>query len=135
MRSYETVFIVKPELVGESFEKICNSVKDFLEKGSCQIIKEENWGKRRLAYEIDKYREGQYYYIKYATNNFDVPKELERFFNLNEGVLRYLSVKIEDTIIEKNEKQDNVTSTAEHNVSDEKEESVEIQSETNKVED
>jgi len=36
-------------------------------KGKCQILKEENWGKRKLAYEIDKYREGQYYYIKYAT--------------------------------------------------------------------
>jgi small subunit ribosomal protein S6 len=139
MRLYETIFIVKPDIIGEGFEELYKNVKDFLEKTNCQVLKEENWGKRKLAYEIDKYKEGQYCYVKYVANNHDAPKELERLFNLNEGILRYISVKIEDNIIEKNDKQndkqEDIIPTTEANISEEKEQNIEIQDEDSRIKD
>jgi small subunit ribosomal protein S6 len=111
MRSYETIVIIKPDLAGEEVEKIYKNTLDYLEKSNCQIIKEENWGKRKLAYEIDKYKEGIYYYFRYNSINYNIPKELEKSFNLNESILRYISVKLYEKKSTKNDRQVNEPSS------------------------
>lgn len=121
MRLYETIFVVKPDLSGEDLEKIYRTVTEYLEKNDCQILKEENWGKRKLAYEVNKYKEGQYYYIKYSTNNYGLPKELERSFNLNENILRYISVKLDDKKDVKTDKHEGATAATNSNTTEKNE--------------
>lgn len=112
MRSYETIVVIKPDLPDEEVGKIYQNIKNYLEKNNCQLIKEENWGKRKLAYEIKKYKEGLYYYIKYNASNYNIPSGLEKSFNLNENILRYISVKLEDKKAMKIDKEVDDTSTA-----------------------
>jgi small subunit ribosomal protein S6 len=121
MRSYETVVVMKPDLQAEEIENNIKSIKDYLEKNKCEIVKEENWGKKKLAYEIDKYKEGAYYYIAYTTDNYAVPKELEKSFNLNENILRYISVKLED---KQASNKKHITSSHEKNKSEEQKEEI-----------
>jgi small subunit ribosomal protein S6 len=130
MRLYETVFVVKPDIAGEDLEKIYRNVIEYLEKNNCQILKEENWGKRKLAYEINKYKEGQYYYIKYSSSNYDLPKELERSFNLNENILRYISVKLDSKKAVKSDKHEGAAATTNSSTAEKKEISSKVTEET-----
>jgi len=94
MREYETVFILPPNLKEESIAGTVSEVKDFLLKSKARIIQEINWKKRRFAYPIKKFNEGHYYIIKFETGNTSLPVELERFYRMNENIIRFMTVKI-----------------------------------------
>ena len=87
MRHYELMVILDPDLeertVGPSLDKFLNVVR----KGGGTVEKVDIWGRRRLAYEIQKNAEGIYAVIN-LTAEPDVAKELDRQLNLNESVLR-----------------------------------------------
>jgi small subunit ribosomal protein S6 len=87
MRHYELMVILDPELeertVGPSLDKFLNVVR----KGGGTVEKVDIWGRRRLAYEIQKKAEGIYAVVD-MTAEPDVAKELDRQLNLNEAVLR-----------------------------------------------
>lgn len=97
MRFYETIFITKPDLQTEEQESILNNVKNYLTGSGCQILSVDVWGKRRLAYIINKQTDGFYNYIKFSAEHF-VPKELEKIYNLNENIVRYMTVKLDKNI-------------------------------------
>ncbi|MDY6820598.1 MAG: 30S ribosomal protein S6 [Deferribacterota bacterium] len=96
MRVYETILITRANLTDDASESIYNEVKDYLEKNDCQILKEEKWGRKKLAYDIDKQNDGIYYYIKYISSKYSIPKELERRLNLNENILRFLTTRLNE---------------------------------------
>jgi len=93
MKSYEGMFIFKPDLTKEEAEKVLGQVKDILKKnnGSPKEIKET--GKQKLTYPIKKYKEGLYYLINFDIKPDSIAK-IKRAFSLNESIVRELIVKL-----------------------------------------
>jgi len=93
MRKYETMFIVNPTIDDESRNALLEKIKALIEANG-EIISYDEWGKRRLAYKIDKHAEGYYVLIQFTANP-EFIKELERVYKITDGILRFLVVKLE----------------------------------------
>ncbi len=94
MRYYETVYILSPDLSQEDKSAIMNRLRSIVQKNG-KIIKEEDWGKKRLAYPIKHKDYGNYIYMVYNASE-DTVHKLEQEMNLQSDVLRFLSVKLEN---------------------------------------
>ncbi len=103
LRCYESVVVFVPELEDSQLEEQIDWVKGLLEKGEAQIVDVENWGKKRLAYEVEKRREGYYVVFRFRASG-TVVEDLEKSYRLNGKVLRYLTVKRKDRECEKEER-------------------------------
>lgn len=94
MRYYETTYILSPDISAEERQTIQTKLKDLIQKHG-RLVKEEDWGRRRLAYSINHKEFGNYYYMVYEADESTVQK-LEHEMNLLPEILRYLSVKIKN---------------------------------------
>ena len=94
MRNYETIFILKPSIDEEKRVEAIEKFKSIIAADG-EIEKVEEWGNRKLAYEIEKLREGYYVLVNFKANP-TLPKELERNFKISDDVLRYIIVNLED---------------------------------------
>ena len=106
MNQYETVFILTPVLSDEQMKEAVKKYEDYLTNNGAEIVHEENWGMRKLAYPIQKKSTGFYQLIEYkAEGNViaDVETELKR----DERVMRFLTVKLDKHAIAYNEKKRN----------------------------
>jgi small subunit ribosomal protein S6 len=93
--TYETIFIVRPDLSQEEVDSTLEFFKGNIEQHGGEILKVEPWGKLTMAYEIEDYREGFYFLIQYtASGNYN--DELEKRYRYNEDVLRFSIVKIDE---------------------------------------
>ena len=90
MNKYELAVVFNPTLDEEGLKNEFESVKSLLERFNASI----DWGKRRLAYEINKVNEGYYYFINFNADS-NVPSEIESRMRIKENVLRYLVVRQE----------------------------------------
>jgi small subunit ribosomal protein S6 len=95
MRNYEVIYIIKPNLDEEKYTEIIEKYNALIQSNGGEILKTEPWGKRRLAYEIEKIREG-YYVLLQISAPVELPAELERNFKIADEIIRYLVVKIEE---------------------------------------
>lgn len=94
MNKYETVYIIKPEVSEEGIKAIVEKFKSIiLTNGEIESIDE--WGKRRMAYPIDDINEGYYVLMNYKAAH-DIPKELDRVFNISEDILRHMIIRVEE---------------------------------------
>ncbi|MDP9727884.1 30S ribosomal protein S6 [Alicyclobacillus tolerans] len=93
MRQYETMYILKPELESEQISSLVEKYQSLVTEHGGQIDELQEIGKRRLAYEIDRHREGFYVLMKYSSDT-DVTNELERVMRIEDNVLRYLTVRL-----------------------------------------
>ena len=103
MNQYETVFILTPVLSEDQMKEAVKKYEDHLAKAGAEIVHEEHWGMRKLAYPIQKKSTGFYQLIEYkAEGNViaDVETELKR----DERVLRFLTVKLDKHAVAYNEK-------------------------------
>lgn len=96
-REYETIYILRPNTPNEQVAEINTRVKGIIEGMGGKILKVDNWGKRRLAYEVAKERKGIYLYWLYLANP-GVVEEIERNLRMLDLVIRYLSVKVDENI-------------------------------------
>ena len=94
MRKYETIFILHPSLDEEACKAAIEKFKGVIENGGGTIENVDVWGKRKLAYEINKVNEGYYTLINFEANP-ELPKELDRVFRITDGVIRHIIVKNE----------------------------------------
>jgi len=92
MRQYETAFLITPKLEEEETEKLIEKMAEVVKKKRGKMVNIEKWGKRRLAYPIDKLDEAVYVFFHYEGDP-DIPQELQRRFRQTETVLRYLTLK------------------------------------------
>jgi len=99
MGHYEVMFIIRPELETEEHEEVLNGIKTTITGNGGTVDKLVDWRKRRLAYEIDKHTEG-YYYLVYFKGLGTIIPELEHFFKVNDAVLRFLVVRVEEDYYE-----------------------------------
>ena len=103
MNQYETVFILTPVLSDEQMKEAVKKYEDHLTGAGAEIVHEENWGMKKLAYPIQKKSTGFYQLVEYkAEGNViaDVETELKR----DERVLRFLTVKLDKHAIAYNDK-------------------------------
>ena len=100
MTFYETIFIVKTDLGDEALAERVAWVTDILTSNGAEIINIEQWGKKRLAYQVKKQKHGIYVLMHYEGDPKVVP-ELERNFKVSEDILKHLTVKLEGTLVEK----------------------------------
>ena len=93
MYPYETLIILDPRLNEEEVAALLTKVQETLKTLGGEVGKAESWGKRRLAYDMRKQREGTYVVIESKAEPATV-KEFERQLKLNEQVLRYLTTRV-----------------------------------------
>jgi len=105
-RIYEELFIVKPDVPEEEVDQFVEQLTAQLKTAGATVDKVEKWGKRRLAYRVDKYREGSYVLLQ-VTSAPDTVKELERRLRVADMVLKFITVRIDETLkrLEKRKKE------------------------------
>ena len=94
MRKYETIYILHQSLDEEAVKAKVEKLKGVIENGGGVIENDEFWGKRKLAYEINKVGEGFYTLVHFDANP-ELPKELDRVFRISDAVVRHIIVKNE----------------------------------------
>ena len=94
MRNYETIFILHPSFDEEAVKAAVDKFKGVIENEGGIIDHVDLWGKRRLAYEIDKVNEGIYVLVNFQAEP-ELPKELDRIFRITDGILRHIIVKLD----------------------------------------
>jgi len=97
MRHYEIMFIVNPNAAEEEIDKINTQVEGIVTSGGGTVDKIEKMGKRRLAYEVDRHREG-YYVLFVITANGDIIKECERRLRVMDAVIKYITVRTDEEV-------------------------------------
>jgi small subunit ribosomal protein S6 len=106
MRVYEELFIVKPDATEEEVDHLIEQMKGIITSPGGIINKVDKWGKRRLAYKVGKYREGEYVLMEFQAGPETV-HEFERRLRVADLVIKFLTVRIDETMkrIEKRTKQ------------------------------
>lgn len=95
MPQYESIFIVRPSLSDEDTEKVVEKLKGVLQRTGASVLKQENWGKKRLAYEVRRERKGTYIYFNF-TSPGDTVAELERSYRIEDAVIKFMTIKLDE---------------------------------------
>lgn len=102
MTLYETTVVIDSTLKADEVRSQNDKIANFISNHGGDIVKVEDWGKRRLAYEINKKQYGFYLNVRFSGPKA-LPSLLEREYRLNESVLRYLTVKVDPLILKSEE--------------------------------
>jgi len=97
MRNYEIMFIVNPGVVEEDIDKINSQIEGIITTGGGTVAKVEKMGKRRLAYPVNKCRDGFYVLLTIQATG-DIVKETERRLRVMDPVIKYLTVRMDEDI-------------------------------------
>ncbi len=92
MSQYETGFIVSPHLAEDEATKLIQQMAEVVAQKKGRFIKQDIWGKRKLAYPVKRQNEGVYVFFTYEGGG-EIPQELERRFKQVDTIIRYLTVK------------------------------------------
>lgn len=107
---YESAVLINAALDDQQIDSILSRIKDFIINNGGQIRELDNWGRKRLAYPVDKSKIGYY-----AIYRFDAPSDmiakLERIYSLDEQILRYVTLKLNNDALEQLEKNKTLSST------------------------
>ena len=95
MRKYETIFILDPDLEEEQTQPVIEKIKGIITQTNGEILKVEDWGKRKLAYEVKKKSKGHYFLIHFLGTPA-LLSELERNFRVMDAVIKFQSVRLGD---------------------------------------
>lgn len=93
IQTYESICIVRPTLTNDEVDKMIEKMKGVVEKNGGTILKAENWGKRKLSYNIKKEKKGIYLIFRF-TGHEKVISELEHSYHVEDAVIRSLTVKV-----------------------------------------
>ena len=96
-RQYELVYIVTPDASEQDVADLHTQVEQIIERFKGTLDKTENWGRRRLAYEIGKHREGTYV-VETITGSGELMKEIDRRLRVSDAVIRHLVVRVDEEL-------------------------------------
>lgn len=97
MREYETIYVLKPDLPAEQVKVIKDKVQDIIEKAEGKVLHHVDWGKRRLAYKVEKFQQAQYLYLQYLDKGLSIA-EIERILKNDDRILKFLTVLVEEKV-------------------------------------
>ena len=92
MREYELMYIIQPAIEEEAKKALVERFDEILTSNGAEIIESKEWGKRRLAYEINDLREGFYQIVKINSGS-EAINEFTRLANINEDIIRHIAVR------------------------------------------
>lgn len=95
MRAYEVMYIVKPELDEEQTNAVIEKFKTLVENNGGEVTKLDKWGKRKLAYEIKKNRDGFYVLMRY-NGEAEIAAELDRVFRITDEIIKHMIIREEE---------------------------------------
>ncbi|MBI3607223.1 MAG: 30S ribosomal protein S6 [Nitrospirae bacterium] len=98
MTVYETICIIKTSLTDEELGKVITKVRGFIEKSGGEILKMENWGKKKMAYEVRKEKKGAYVFFRFRGPS-PVVAELERQYRLEDSIIKFLTIKCDPKLL------------------------------------
>ena len=94
MRKYEIMYIIRPSVEDEAKKALIERFNEALTANGAEIIESKEWGKRRLAYEIDDLREG-FYQLVTMNAETSALDEFTRLANINENIIRHMAVRLD----------------------------------------
>ena len=92
---YEITYIIKPDVDDEAKKAIIDKYTKVIADNGGEMVEAKDWGKRRFAYEIDKYREGSYYIMTFTAEDAAAVNEFARLSKIDDSVLRSMTVKLD----------------------------------------
>ena len=98
MQEYESIFVLTPEVSEADVDQEIEKIRELITSGDGEVTEVQKWGRRKLAYEINKKKEGVYTLIRFKGGS-EQPKELNRRYRLNESLLRHLTVVYEEPVM------------------------------------
>ncbi|HMA61718.1 MAG TPA: 30S ribosomal protein S6 [bacterium] len=96
MRYYETLFIISSDYKQDKISYLVDSVEKQFKKLDVNILNTNDWGKRKMAYRINGEKYGNYVLIQSETENSDFVREIENWMKYTEGILSYLTVRLDE---------------------------------------
>src|SRR5260221_13205737 len=97
LRIYEELFIIKPDAPDEEVDQFVEQLRTQLTTAGATVDKIDKWGKRRLAYRVDKYREGTYILFQFTAGP-EMVREFERRLRVSDLVLKFLTLRIDEPL-------------------------------------
>ena len=95
MTNYEITYIIKPDVDDEAKKAIIDKYTKVIADNGGEMVEAKDWGKRRFAYEIEKYREGSYYIMTFTAEDAAAVNEFARLSKIDDSVLRSMTVKLD----------------------------------------
>ena len=92
---YEITYIIKPDVDDEAKKAIIDKYTKVIADNGGEMVEAKDWGKRRFAYEIEKYREGIYYIMTFTATDAAAVNEFARLSKIDDSVLRSMTVKLD----------------------------------------
>jgi small subunit ribosomal protein S6 len=97
-RQYELIFICRPDTPEADVDKVIATVEHAATDKGAKIEKTEKWGRKRMAYRVQRLREGFYVYMVLKSTEGEVVKELERRLKVADPVMKYLTVRVDEEL-------------------------------------
>ncbi len=94
MRTYETIFILHPEVAGDAYTEIVDKYKGILNELGANVLAVEEWGTRKLAYIVQKQERGTYVLVAHECKPAGI-RELERRFRIDDKVIKFMTVQLD----------------------------------------
>ena len=94
-RKYELVYVVSPDATDEQVTEVHTQVESIVQRMNGQLEKTDNWGRRRLAYEIGRHKEGTYV-LEVINGGGELMKEIDRRLKVTDLVIRHLVVRVDE---------------------------------------
>lgn len=99
MRTYELMYVIDPRVSEKEAEEVHDAVRKLVSENGAEITKEDEWGRRKLAYPIEKQTEGRYMLMYlHAESSFHGVPEVERRLEQSDKILRYLTVRTDSDL-------------------------------------
>ncbi|MGD2063153.1 MAG: 30S ribosomal protein S6 [Nitrospirota bacterium] len=95
MRLYETIFIARSDLSDEQVETVATGIKGVVTGNGGDLVKDEDWGVKALAYDVDHHSKGRYYLLQFHGDN-DLLEELERNYRYNESIIKFMTIRVDE---------------------------------------
>ena len=95
MRYYETIYIVDPNLENTVLEKTMTEIGQELEKTKAKIINHRDWGKKRLAYQVDSQKYGSFILLQFEIEDLSKMQDFDQWLKLNNSILRHMTVSLD----------------------------------------
>lgn len=96
-RQYELVYIVAPEATDEQVADLHTQIETLVKRFDAELVKSENWGRRKLAYPIHRHKEGTYV-LEVMNGTGELIKEIDRRLRVTEQVIRHLVVRVDEEL-------------------------------------
>lgn len=93
MRTYEIMYVVRPNIEEDAKKAVVERFNGILASEGSEVLEEKDWSKRRLAYEIEDFKEGFYFIVRIKTDNNRATDEFQRLAKINDDIIRYIVIR------------------------------------------